>query len=152
MMFVTLTGMQNNEPVPNPKIESLLIYRAMIVDPTDGKPMVGIRRGMLGVRPTDPTNTIRGRQFDVPAVVGSDSVSPGRCQGLSANLAYSNIQAGPKDEIWQLEIAILARFELIAEIDPTDSDHIVIAPVAVTTLEVFQNALQFTRDFWNRLQ
>ena len=30
------------------------LYRVMKVDPADGKPLVGSRGSMLGVRPTDP--------------------------------------------------------------------------------------------------
>ena len=35
---------------------------------SDGKPLVGKKRNMLGVRPTDPNNKNPGAVFDVPAM------------------------------------------------------------------------------------
>lgn len=56
------------------------LYRVMKVD-ADGKPRVGTKGCMLGVRPTDPANTDPRRRFDVDAVTDTDLVSPGK--GLS---------------------------------------------------------------------
>ncbi len=127
------------------------IVRAMQIDLNDGKPLVGTQRNRLGVRPTDPNNTIAGRQFDVPAVLGTDLVLPGQCKGLSANSNSSRIHAGRKDAIWELDSDVLIQFDLAIELDPADPEHVIIAPLTAMSLDQYQSALQLTRDHWQRL-
>ena len=58
------------------------LYRVMRVA-ADGKPVVGTRGSMLGVRPTDPANTNPRAVFDVGAAHDGDLVYPG--EGLSTS-------------------------------------------------------------------
>ena len=58
------------------------LYRVMKLD-ADGKPLIGKRRNMLGVRPTDPNSKDPKRVFDVRAVNDADPVIPG--EGLSTS-------------------------------------------------------------------
>ena len=80
------------------------LYRVMKVD-ADGKPLVGKRRNMFEVRPTDPTSRNPGRKFDVSAVNGGDPVRPGAKQGLSTSPA--RLFTDPGEAIWEIDAAYL---------------------------------------------
>jgi hypothetical protein len=127
------------------------LFRAMKIDPDDGLPRVGIRRSMLGVRPTDPANTVAGRKFDVPAVADDDPVTPGMFKGLSVNLDPKRLRKDSDAAVWSIDSAVLSRFGLGVEPDPVDPHHMVIAPLQVMTLKQYQDALCLTRPHWNRV-
>src|SRR4051794_27243259 len=78
------------------------LYRAMKVD-ADGKPLVGTKRNMLGVRPTDPNNKDPRRKFDVDAATGSDPVFPGTKKGLSVSADPDRLQPDPGEAIWEID-------------------------------------------------
>lgn len=115
------------------------LYRIMKID-TDGKPMIGIRRNMLGVRPTDPANTDPRRQPDVKAVVQGDIVPAGSKQGLSVFADHVEIDTDvtKKDRLWVIDSDDLLQYSLVAAPDPLDGDfgysHQVFEPERDTTI------------------
>lgn len=123
------------------------LYRVMKVDPTDGKPLVGTRRNMLGVRPTDPANTDPRRRFDVAAVTDADPVDPR--EGLSTEVVPDNLTVGPREALFGIESD-----DLPAElgVKPDRPPHHLIGPAARMTLGDYQAALESTRDLWDRVQ
>ena len=124
------------------------LYRVMSVDPADGKPLVGVRRNMLGVRPTDPTSKDPRRRPDVSAVVGSDLVLPGAAEGLSVSSIASGRIAGRNEAVWEIDEADLSL--LLAPV-PAGPPHFVLEPTVPMTLGQYQAALWLTRDLWVRL-
>jgi hypothetical protein len=122
------------------------LYRVMKVS-ADGLPVIGTRRNMFGVRPTDPTNTQRGRKFDVPAVVGSDPVVPGANTGLSVSTEPGVLLAGPGEVVWEIETDDLR--DLSAAKDTTT--HYLIEPSRAMTLDEYQATLAATQYQWNRV-
>ncbi|HET6573982.1 MAG TPA: hypothetical protein VFG68_10300 [Fimbriiglobus sp.] len=124
------------------------LYRTMKIDPTDGKPLVGKRRNMLGVRPTDPTNTNPRRKFDVDAAIGSDPVTPGARQGLSVSTASGGLFPDEDEAIWEIDDSeLLPDFNAVPDHPP----HHVLEPTGVMTLNEYQAALVATRDTWVRV-
>ena len=118
------------------------LYRKFRVD-ADGKPIVGTKFGMLGVRPTDPNN--RKKRADVKAVNGSDLVRRGG-GGLSV---YTDPTA----------ILIQAADLVLCEIDTADlppglletaasKPHYLIEPSQQMTLDEYQELLADTQDLW----
>jgi len=113
----------------------------------DGKPLVGTRRSMLGVRPTDPNNADPKRRFDVVATNDADTVSPG--EGLSTSLDPRSLRAGPGEKFFVLETNDLAP-ELVP--NPDNPPHCLLQPSAPTTLGEYQQALEDTRDLWQPVE
>ena len=132
---MTLPPWQHESPVK--------LYRVMKVDP-DGKPLVGTRRNMLGVRPTDPNNTTPNRRFDVTATNDADLVVPG--EGLSTSLSMNNLRVDPGEALFEIETddmpAVLAP-------RPDHPPHCLIEPSSAVTLGEFQKALETTLDLWH---
>lgn len=122
------------------------LYRVMKVD-ADGLPMIGTRRNMLGVRPTDPTNTNPKRKFDVDAVIGSDPVLPGTKKGLSVSVATGGFQPTRDEALWEVEDDLLADFAAIPDRPP----HHVLEPRRAMTLDEYQDALAATQYLWDRV-
>jgi hypothetical protein len=122
------------------------LYRAMKVGP-DGKPLVGTRRSMLGVRPTDPNNADPKRRFDVVATNDADTVSPG--EGLSTSLDPRSLRAGPGEKVFVLETNDLVP-ELVP--NPDHPPHCLLQPSAPTTLGEYQQALEDTHDLWQPVE
>jgi hypothetical protein len=122
------------------------LYRVMKVN-ADGNPLIGTRRNMLGVRPTDPTNTQRGRKFDVAAVMGSDSVTPGAGEGLSVSTEPGRLLVGPGEALWEIESDGLR--DLAAAKDT--ETHYLIEPNRAMTLDEYQDTLAATQLQWNRV-
>ena len=122
------------------------LYRAMKVAP-DGKPLVGTRRNMLGVRPTDPANTDPRRRFDVAAVNDGDTVSPG--EGLSTSLNPARLRVGAGEAVFEIETDDLTH--ALAP-NPDHPPHCLLEPASPTTLGEFQDALADTRDLWQQVQ
>ena len=116
------------------------LYRLMKV--TDGKPQVGTKSMMLGVRPRDPLQP--NSKHDVQAVIGSDTVQPG--EGLSC---YSDASAitiqSKKLQLWSIEVDAVPP-ELAAQ--PATEPHFHIEPRRAMTLDEFQRLLEGTLDLW----
>jgi hypothetical protein len=112
----------------------------------DGLPLVGTRRNMLGVRPTDPNNKDPKRRFDVAATNDADIVSPGK--GLSTSLDPQNQTPGRGEALFEIETD-----ELPVELapNPDHPPHCLIQPSTAMTLGEYQRALQGTRDLWNQV-
>jgi hypothetical protein len=113
----------------------------------DGKPVVGTRRNMLGVRPTDPANTNPQRVFDVDAENDTDSVAPG--QGLSTSIVPTPQRVQTGEALFVVETT-----ELPAELAPNPDrpPHCLLEPTRPLTLAEYQQALADTRDLWQRVQ
>lgn len=122
------------------------LYRVMKVD-ADGNPLIGTRRNMLGVRPTDPTNTQKGRKFDVPAVTGSDPVVPGVNMGLSVSTDPSRLLVGPGEAVWEIDSDALNDLNVVHDRD----DHHLIEPSKRMTLDEYQDTLAATQLQWDRV-
>jgi len=123
------------------------VYRVMKVG-ADGKPLVGTRRNMLGVRPTDPNNRDPRRKFDVAAVNGGDLVIPGAAKGLSVSTAHAHLVCGRDEVIWELDaVALPADLTPVADGKP----HYVLEPSQPMTLDQYQAALLGTRDSWTQV-
>lgn len=118
------------------------LYRTMKVAP-DGKPLVGQKRNMLGVRPTDPNNRNAKAVFDVPAVSDTDAVSPGK--GMSTSLDPGKLRVDPGEAIFEIDTA---DFDPDLEPNPDNPPHCLIQPSVTMALSEFQQALQATRDLW----
>jgi hypothetical protein len=121
------------------------LYRVMKVD-VDGKPLVGTKRNMLGVRPTDPTNTDRNRVFDVPAVSDIDPVGPGK--GLSTAPKSDGLKPRAGEALFEVESD-----DLPGELAPNQdkANHCLIQPSQTMTLGEYQQALAETRDLWKQV-
>ena len=129
----------------------MFLFRAMQPDPRDGKPLVGTRRGMLGVRSADPTD-LPPQKPDMPgAASGSDFVYPGRCEGMSTNTVRATIVPKRVEVVWMIDASLLTGWNLASEIDPQNSEHVIITPGGEMTLDEFQTALRLTRDAWVRV-
>jgi len=122
------------------------LYRVMKVA-ADGKPLVGTRRNMLGVRPTDPNNNDPKRRFDVAAANDDDAVSPG--EGLSTSLNPGRMRIGADEALFEIETDDLGP-ELVP--NPDHPPHCLIEPSTTTTLGEYQQALADTRDLWQQVQ
>lgn len=122
------------------------LYRVMKVD-ADGKPQVGTRSYMLGVRPTDPANTDPRRRFDVDAVTGSDTVLPGK--GLSTSLDPATLRSRPGEALFVIESDDLGGG--LRE-NPDNPPHCLIEPGRPMSLADFQQALADTHDLWQQVQ
>ncbi|HVL12718.1 MAG TPA: hypothetical protein VM529_09140 [Gemmata sp.] len=108
----------------------------------DGKPLVGIRFAMLGVRPRNPTTT-----FDVDAVAGTDLVLPG--EGLSTSPDPNSRQPRRGESVFEIETD-----ELSPDLapNPDKPGHVLLEPSRSMTLDDFQQALADTRDLWQQVQ
>jgi hypothetical protein len=110
----------------------------------DGKPVVGARSGMLGVRPADPSRP--SRQGDVRAPRGSDLVRPGE-GGLSV---YSD-PAAIRIQAPDLILCVIESADLppeLADVGAAGDPHRHIEPAAEMTLDEFQAALGRSRGLW----
>lgn len=128
----------------------------MKIDPTDGMPLVGTRRNMLGVRPTDPTNTNPKRRFDVEAVLDSDPIQPGTEKGLSVSSDLAKIAGHAQNDeaVWEIDTVELGMCFLTPIFSPgndPNSSHYVLETSRDTTLAKFQEELASTRDLWTRV-
>jgi len=121
------------------------LYRKFRVA-ADGKPDVGNRSCMLGVRPADPSNP--RKYFDVPAAGGTDVVVPGG-GGLSVYTDPAGIRLHAADlYLFVLDAADLPKdLAAVAAGDP----HYLIEPNGPMTLDDYQAALAGTRDLWHRV-
>ncbi len=122
------------------------LYRTMKVAP-DGKPLVGKKRNMLGVRPTDPNNRNPKAVFDVPAVNDNDIVPLGK--GLSTSLDPLILRVDPGEAMFEIESNDL---DPALMQNPDNPPHCLIQPSSTLTLDDFQQALADTRDLWQRVQ
>jgi len=124
----------------------VLLFRVLKVG-ADGKPVVGTRRNMLGVRPTDPNNTDPKRLFDVNAVNDTDTVAPGR--GLSTSIIPTPQRVQPGEALFVVETT-----DLPAELgsNPDRPPHCLLEPTRPLTLAEYQQVLASTRDLWQRVQ
>lgn len=131
------------------------LYRTMKIDPTDRKPLVGIRRDMLGVRPFDPNNKDPRRVFDVDAVLGTDPVEPGTKKGLSLFLTAAECRTGTDVGVWEIDSddLVTAGFSPVFDPPPNNpkSTHHVLEPSRRVTLDAYQDMLIDTRDKWVRV-
>jgi hypothetical protein len=114
----------------------------------DGKPLVGKRRNMLGVRPFDPNNKDPRRKFDVAAVNGGDPVLPGTKRGLSVSETTAKLVPASNEAIWEIDSDDLLPYLRPV---PDRPPHNVIEPMAPMTLDEYQAALIATRDSWVRI-
>lgn len=124
------------------------LYRVMKIDSADGRPLVGTRRNMLGVRPTDPANTNPGRRFDVSAVADSDMVVPGTREGLSVSTDPAELFPVKGEAIWEIDEADLLPV-LIPQ--PDRPPHHVLEPGRAVTFAGYQLTLVATRPLWVRV-
>jgi hypothetical protein len=127
------------------------LYRRMIAD-TDGKPLVGDRFGMLGVRPKG-----RAGRSDVDAAAPADVVPTAARKGMSVNADVNKVPQPAGDEfvMWVLDIpdddpATVLGTELTA--DPDRPPHHVIKPAHDMPLADYQQALASTREHWQRVE
>lgn len=118
------------------------LYRVMKVA-GDGKPQVGTKRNMLGVRPRDPANTNPRRRPDVDAVNDTDTVLPGK--GLSTSQAAAMFRIDRGEAIFEIDTNDLGP-DLVE--NPDNPPHTLIQPAVAMTLGEFQQALAGTRDLW----
>jgi hypothetical protein len=123
------------------------LYRLMKFA-ADGKPLIGTRRNMLGVRPTDPTNRDPRRNPDVKAVNDADLVSPG--EGLSTSTDRDALlrRVGKGEAVFEIDPDHLGA-DLNSRLDR--ADHWLIEPSWPMTLLVYQQVLAGTRDIWKRV-
>jgi hypothetical protein len=122
------------------------LYRVMKID-LDGKPLVGTKFGMLGVRPTDPSNKNPRRRPDVAAVSATDIVSPG--EGLSTSLDPNVFKLRPGEAVFEIDTDDLGPD---LRDNPDSPPHCLVQPIAPMTLESFQLAVADTRDLWEQVQ
>lgn len=122
------------------------LYRVMKVA-ADGKPQVGTSGSMLGVRPTDPTNTNPQAVFDVDAVSDTDLVYPGK--GLSTSPLPNSRRPRSNQAVFEIE-----EDELGPDLRPhhDKTGHCLIEPARTMTLGEYQRALADTRDLWQQVQ
>jgi hypothetical protein len=113
---------------------------------SDGKPLVGVRRNMLGVRPTDPNNTNRSRRFDVAATSDTETVFPG--EGLSTSIDPKYLGTAKDEAAFEIDTDDLPP-ELAP--NPDHPPHCLIEPSAAMTLGEFQRALEESRDIWKQV-
>jgi hypothetical protein len=116
------------------------LYRVMKVD-ADGKPVVGTRGYMLGVRPQGGP----GRP-DVTAANDSDPVTPG--EGLSTSLAQGSLRIGNNEAMFAIDTDAL---DPALMPNPDRPPHCLIEPSRPVTLAEFQQLLADTRDLWEKL-
>src|SRR5262245_311820 len=74
----------------------------------NGKPKVGQKGYMLGVRPTDPHNTDPRRRYDVAAVNDAQLVQAG--EGLSASVDPSVLKVRKGEALFEIDSADLSPF------------------------------------------
>ena len=122
------------------------LYRVMKLD-ADGRPLIGTRRNMLGVRPTDPNNKDPRRRADTEAVNPVDPVRPG--EGLSTSLDPTVLRVGSGEALFEIEAADLGPY---FRPNPDHPPHCLIEPTAPVALADFQQALASTRDLWEQVQ
>src|SRR5438067_1718334 len=105
----------------------------------DGKPRVGTKSYVLGVRPTDPNNTDPRRRFDVDAVTDTDLVSPGKGLSTATNPAVLAVRPG---EV----LFVIESDDLPAGLEPNEDHppHCLIQPAYPMPLRDFQRALADT--------
>jgi len=123
------------------------LYRVMKLA-ADGKPLIGRRRNMLGVRPTDPANRDPKRTPDVQAVNDADLVSPGEGLSTSTDRDALNRRVGKGEAVFEIDPDQLDA-DLNARLDR--GDHWLIEPSWPMTLMVYQQVLAGTRDLWKQV-
>ena len=126
----------------------MIVFRVMKVD-DDGKPKVGTKRNMLGVRPTDPNNTDPNRIPDVPASAPADLVEPGH--GLSTSLIPVRQKAGKGEALFRIETDDVAG---VLSPNPDHPPHCLleVSRGERVTLADFQELLADTRGLWERVE
>jgi hypothetical protein len=112
----------------------------------DGKPEVGIRGSMLGVRPTNPNSPDPKAVFDVQAVSDMDLVQPG--EGLSTSPDANARQPRRGQALFVIESGDLGP-DLKQNYDKPG--HCLIEPAQAMTLAEYQQALAGTRDLWQQV-
>jgi hypothetical protein len=114
---------------------------------TDGKPRVGTKGYMLGIRPTDPANTGPRRRADTAAITDDDPVSP--LEGLSTATNPAVLVARPGEVLFVIESD-----DLPAGLEPNEDHppHCLIQPALPMPLRDYQQALADTRDLWAEVQ
>jgi hypothetical protein len=112
----------------------------------DGKPEIGTRGSMLGVRPTDPNNTNPSVVADVVAVDDADLVNPG--EGLSTSPNSNSRQPRRNQAVFEIETDDLSPD---LKPNPDKPDHCLLEPAKPMTLGEYQQALAATRDLWQRV-
>lgn len=123
------------------------VYRVMKVGP-GGKPLVGTRGSMLGVRPTDPNSADPKQVFDVAAVTDADAVRPG--EGLSTSTDPNFRRPRRGEAVFTIETDDLAGTDVNPNQDsPT---HVLLEPSASMPLGDFQQALKDTKELWEQVQ
>lgn len=127
----------------------MILYRVMKIDAADGGPMIGAKRSMLGLRPTDPTNTKPNRSFDTSAVYDHDPMEPQRGEGLSCYTNPSRLSVKGHEVSWAIDTDSLPA-GIASEQDPRDNEHWVLGTSGVTMLAAFQKLLAATRPLWSR--
>jgi hypothetical protein len=112
----------------------------------DGLPEVGIRFGMLGVCPKDPTNP--RKRFDVSATAPTDRVKPG--DGMSVNTDRTKLKP-PDDEflLWEIDDSVLGSGLAVFEAGPP---HYHVGPAREMTLAELQKLVADTRGNWKRVE
>jgi hypothetical protein len=108
----------------------------------EGRPFIGNRRSMLGVRPTIPDGD-PNRNPDVRAVTDNDRVTPG--EGLSGWLVRERVQVGRNETVFIIETDDLPP---VLAANPDRPPHCLIEPAEETTLRAFQETLANTIDLW----
>jgi len=123
------------------------LYRVMKLA-NDGKPLVGTRRNMLGVRPTDPNNRNPKRRFDVNAVDDADLVFPGEGLSTTPDRNSQATRVGSGEALFEIDTD-----ELGADLAPMPdrSDLYLIEPSRPMTLSEYQQALSETLELWKRV-
>lgn len=126
----------------------MILFRPMKVD-ADGKPKVGTRSYMLGVRPTDPNNTDPKRGSDVAASADTDIVQPG--EGLSTSMKPDAKRVGKGEALFRIDTDLIS--DSLA-VNPDRPPHCLLEVPAggTVTLAEFQERLAATRDLWERVQ
>jgi hypothetical protein len=127
------------------------LYRRMLAD-ADGKPRVGDRFGMLGVRPKG-----RAGRADVDAALPTDVVQTAARKGMSVNANVNKVPQPAGDEflMWVLDVpdddpAAVLGAELV--VDPDRPPHHIIKPSRDMALADYQRALASTRDHWQLVE
>ncbi len=122
------------------------LYRLM-KKARDGLPVVGIKFGMLGVR---PKNSLKPKnRFDVPAILPFDLVRLGD-GGLSVNVDPDELK--PPDEEFVLWVIDSEHLEFGLEAIPANPPHYIIGVTVEMTLVDFQQCLTATRNHWQLVQ
>ena len=126
-----------------------ILYRVMRID-IDGRPKVGRKSSMLGVRVGPPSRTIDIRVTGgyVEPQVGGLSVVPDDPLRIAEEFRPPDLGGSGDDPVWWLSIDAVGGL-LRYRADPRNpEEHGYIEPSARMTLEQFEAALIATRPNW----